>query len=239
MAALPQPARDNNRAVTVVPSVGGTAGDSTTVGDGETLKGAEPGSQDLPPGRPVPEAAPERTRSPVLAPGDGFSSAQALAVPADEAVFTAAIPPPATAHPDPALPPIANRPLPATLPVQIAHAAVSAEGPVTELRLSPEELGSVRIELVTEGEKVSVTILAERPETLDLMRRHADRLAAELRTAGFSQLDLGFGQGGAGETGSRAEAGGRIFHGNTADSPGPVPVAAPRPMAGSNLYLRL
>jgi hypothetical protein len=65
--------------------------------------------------------------------------------------------------------------------------------PITELRLSPEELGSVRIEVTTDGDKVAMVVAAERQDTQDLLRRHADRLMAELREAGFARLDLSFG----------------------------------------------
>lgn len=64
-----------------------------------------------------------------------------------------------------------------------------------EVRLSPEELGSVRLSLhVTEG-AVTIAIQAERPETLELMRRHADVLEREFRDAGFASLTFTFGQG--------------------------------------------
>lgn len=96
----------------------------------------------------------------------------------------------------------ATRPeMPAQVPAQISQAVITASGPVTELRLSPEELGTVRIEVKTEREKVTVTLLAERPETLDLLRRHADRLVAEFRAAGFSEMNLGFGNLSAGDQG--------------------------------------
>ncbi|MCU0855870.1 MAG: flagellar hook-length control protein FliK, partial [Rhodobacteraceae bacterium] len=64
-----------------------------------------------------------------------------------------------------------------------------------EVRLSPEELGSVRLSLhVSEG-AVTIAIQAERPETLELMRRHADILEREFRDAGFASLTFTFGQG--------------------------------------------
>lgn len=85
-------------------------------------------------------------------------------------------------------------PLPDAVPAQIVRAASDSPAPVTEIRLSPEELGAVRIELRTEGERAIVIVTAERGDTLDLLRRHADRLASEFRSAGYSQLDLGFGQ---------------------------------------------
>ncbi|WP_157971001.1 flagellar hook-length control protein FliK [Pseudogemmobacter bohemicus] len=102
--------------------------------------------------------------------------------------------------------PVSRPEMPAQIPTQISHALVSASGPVTELRLSPDELGTIRIELKTDREKVTVTLLAERPETLDLLRRHSDRLVAEFRAAGFSEMSLGFGNLAAGEQ-SNSQAG--------------------------------
>ena len=65
-----------------------------------------------------------------------------------------------------------------------------------ELRLSPEELGSLRMSLGLDGDIVRVTITADRPETLDLMRRHAADLAAEFRSLGYEGAAFAFQQGG-------------------------------------------
>ncbi len=96
-------------------------------------------------------------------------------------------------HPARALP---SRPMPAApappVQVQIVQ-ALSSGGAVTELRLAPEELGHVRIDMRHEGDRLVMTVLAERQDTLDLLRRHAGELAAELRAAGHSGLDLSFG----------------------------------------------
>ena len=63
---------------------------------------------------------------------------------------------------------------------------------VTEIRLDPEELGRLRITLEGEGEALRVRVEVERPETLDLLRRHGDRLAETLREAGYDQADMQF-----------------------------------------------
>lgn len=48
---------------------------------------------------------------------------------------------------------------------------------------------------MTPGELgLSISIVAERPETLELMRRHADLLASQLQSEGFTDLDLAFGR---------------------------------------------
>lgn len=64
-----------------------------------------------------------------------------------------------------------------------------------ELVLAPEELGRVRLVLHPADGGVSVRIVADRPETLDLMRRHAAELAGELQSLGFGTVNFGFGEG--------------------------------------------
>lgn len=134
---------------------------------------------------------------------------------------------------------------PATPPVQVQiMQAVSSGGTVTELRLMPEELGHVRIDMRHEGDRLVMSVSAERQDTLDLLRRHAGELAAELRAAGHSGLDLSFGRW----SGPGAEPGGRSA-GDPADAPWPAVEAAsqqPAPAAeslscrpASGLYLRI
>jgi flagellar hook-length control protein FliK len=98
----------------------------------------------------------------------------------------------------PVVPPAAPPDTAATQPPQ--EQAVIAlhrlrEGPF-DLALSPEELGRLRFEMVTRGDAVTVMLSAERPETMDLLRRHAEALLLELRLAGFGSASLSFGQWG-------------------------------------------
>jgi hypothetical protein len=81
------------------------------------------------------------------------------------------------------------------------------DGPV-EISLSPEELGKVRMSLLGGEGQMTVQIVAERPETLDLLRRHIDLLASELRQQGFTDLSFSFGQGGTSTDGAYLPAGG-------------------------------
>lgn len=85
------------------------------------------------------------------------------------------------------------RPTPPSLPTQIISTLTEASGPITEVRLRPEELGHLRIEMHQEGDRFVMTFSAERPETLDLLRRHSSELAQDLRNAGHGALDLNFG----------------------------------------------
>lgn len=77
----------------------------------------------------------------------------------------------------------------------VAHAQ-KAEVDAVEVMLQPDELGSVRFQISQQGESVRVVFSAEHPETLDLMRRHAELLMQELRQAGFSGATLSFGSWG-------------------------------------------
>lgn len=77
-----------------------------------------------------------------------------------------------------------------------------------EIALSPDELGSVRMQMVQGESGLTVVVQAERPETLDLMRRNIDQLAQDLAEAGYENTafefadgdgsDQGAGQGGQG-----------------------------------------
>jgi flagellar hook-length control protein FliK len=62
-----------------------------------------------------------------------------------------------------------------------------------ELSLNPEELGRVRMTLSPAEAGLSVSITAERPETLELMRRNADILAQEFRNLGYDSTSFNFG----------------------------------------------
>ncbi len=62
-----------------------------------------------------------------------------------------------------------------------------------EIALNPEELGRVRMALTRTETGMTVAILADRPETLDLMRRHIDQLAAEFERLGYTDIGFSFG----------------------------------------------
>lgn len=81
----------------------------------------------------------------------------------------------------------------AAVPQAVATALQADPGQPVELRLDPPELGAVRFQMDQRNSDLIVTIIAERPETLDLMRRHAEQLLADLRQAGFAGASLNFG----------------------------------------------
>lgn len=76
---------------------------------------------------------------------------------------------------------------------QIASAASAQSNGQVELRLNPEELGRVRLTMTPRDSSMLVSIIAERGETLDLMRRHINLLAEEFQALGFSDLQFDFG----------------------------------------------
>lgn len=82
-----------------------------------------------------------------------------------------------------------------TMAMQIA-AAIQKGGsgmkPGIELRLSPEELGAVRLTFTQSDAGVTVNIQAERAETLELLRRNIDTLAREFLDIGYSSADFTF-----------------------------------------------
>jgi len=70
----------------------------------------------------------------------------------------------------------------------------SPDAPV-ELVLSPAELGTIRMVMRLEGDSVTLMIRSERADTHDMLRRHSEVLAQELRNSGFSSVSCDFGQG--------------------------------------------
>ncbi len=86
---------------------------------------------------------------------------------------------------------------PRAVAAQLAEAFVSAlpDGAV-EIALDPVELGRVRLVLSPDGAAMSVYLSAERPDTLELMRRAIDTLAGDLRELGYGTLNFRFDQSG-------------------------------------------
>ncbi|MEO1106992.1 MAG: flagellar hook-length control protein FliK [Pseudomonadota bacterium] len=62
-----------------------------------------------------------------------------------------------------------------------------------EIALNPEELGRVSIVLNGREDGFYLTIAAERPETLDLMRRHIAMLSEEFQKLGYGDLSFDLG----------------------------------------------
>lgn len=61
-----------------------------------------------------------------------------------------------------------------------------------ELTLTPDNLGKLHFDMRTEAGGLSIVLSAERPDTLDLMRRHLPELMAELKQAGVQTGSFSF-----------------------------------------------
>jgi flagellar hook-length control protein FliK len=131
---------------------------------------------------------------------------------------------------------------------QAATALTASHDGRIELRLDPEELGPVRLGLAPGDGTITVQISAERGETMDLMRRHADVLARELRQAGYGEVSFQFGADTASGGGSAPRHGyatpqsrgaGEASPGDPAAAATARTPAAPRALAPGALDLRL
>ncbi|PRY93223.1 flagellar hook-length control protein FliK [Hasllibacter halocynthiae] len=197
-------------------------------------------------------AAEGRTRAPRSGP---FAQAPRPSGPEEIRVRGAAPPVPGTegagaaAPPEPArgdglrvVVPDAGAPIDLSARRAVAEAVVRLNalgGGVTELRLDPPELGQLRLSVAPAENGVAVTVAADRPETLELFRRHGDQLLHLLQreTGGEATLDFG------GSARERAPP----FPPDAAEGPAPPGEAArpaPSPMrlidlAGGGLDLRL
>jgi hypothetical protein len=93
----------------------------------------------------------------------------------------------------------------------VRNGGPSSEAMHTEIELAPAELGRLRISLETGERGLTLTVLAERPEALDAVRRHLDSLAKSLQAENITlhRLELGGDPGGgpSREGNGRASAG--------------------------------
>lgn len=88
------------------------------------------------------------------------------------------------------------------LAAQVVQVLSSGGSGKTDIAMSPEELGHVRLSIQphdSDPTRVMVMMSFERPEVMDLFRRHADQLLADIRAAGYSGADLSFAQSGTGD----------------------------------------
>lgn len=124
---------------------------------------------------------------------------------------------------------------------QVAEAARTMREGQMEITLVPEELGRVRLTMTPSEAGMAVTIMAERPETLELMRRNIELLARDLSSQGFENLSFSFGGSGADSGGSMPDhnsaPGGHEWsmQGDLTDTQTPAPINSAR----NGLDLRL
>lgn len=78
------------------------------------------------------------------------------------------------------------------IPERVAEAALTGKPGMIELALSPQELGTLRLQLQPDGDTIRVIIFAERPDTMELLRRHTEQFAQDLRHMGFGDASFSF-----------------------------------------------
>lgn len=131
-----------------------------------------------------------------------------------------------------------GQPLPSPVR-QLAEAIVTGSGGKLEVQLEPEELGRVRFHMQISEHGVALQVSADRPDTLDLLRRNADQLARLLTEAGYQGSTLSFsGQRRGGASQGRS---GRPDHHvpDGAAAQGAPQAKAPARVAAAGLDLRL
>ena len=135
---------------------------------------------------------PVTSLAPGLADAPQFNAATALhwTLPAQPHTTEAALGP-AVIAPD-----RASHALPKGFSTNLARAMGDTGHSRAELILEPAELGRVRFDMVTTGDRIQINLSVERPETLTLMRNHAEELRQEFRDAGFAGGTLNFSQWG-------------------------------------------
>ena len=79
---------------------------------------------------------------------------------------------------------------------QIHEALANGSQRPVEITLNPQELGAVRMAMQMSETSIGLTIMIERPETLDLLRCHIDQLVADFKELGFENIDLSLSNGG-------------------------------------------
>lgn len=131
-------------------------------------------------------------------------------------------------------------PIPAAEQVVVHIGKAMAEGRTTiHMKLEPEELGSIDISLsIDHDQHVRATVSADRPQTLDLLRRDSDTLEKALATAGLKTeqggLNFNLRQGSdqaASQAFPQSQKGFSFNHPARTDQTQAVPMESPTPSA--------
>lgn len=87
---------------------------------------------------------------------------------------------------------IQTGPQPVPAATQVAQSIAAADKSSIEVRLSPDELGTVRLVMSPRESGITVAVYAERSETLELLKLDSEELEADLASMGFSDSNLEF-----------------------------------------------
>ncbi len=110
---------------------------------------------------------------------------------------------------------------------------------VVEIALNPEELGRVSIVLNGREDGLHMSIAAERPETLDLMRRHISVLASEFQKLGYGDISFDLGTSADAQHDSGNSKTGSFGESQLSEEDGPTGPVVPRIGPGRGIDMRL
>lgn len=96
--------------------------------------------------------------------------------------------------------PVARADLASHVARQIADVVHHMPARPVEITLSPEELGRVRLSVSTHDTGIVLNVIAERPETMDLLRRHIGQLGEQFQALGYENIAFSFSGGGDAQT---------------------------------------
>ncbi len=82
--------------------------------------------------------------------------------------------------------------LPPHIARQLAEVVQQQPNRPVEITLKSQELGAVRLSVQQAESGIIVSLTAERPETLDLMRRHIDQLGQDFQAMGYTNIAFSF-----------------------------------------------
>ncbi|WP_232796415.1 flagellar hook-length control protein FliK [Roseovarius salinarum] len=117
---------------------------------------------------------------------------------------------------------------------QFAEIIQQSGGKAVDVMLQPAELGRVTISMTLGEGTVSVNLAAERPETLELMRRHAALLAQEFRDMGYEHSSFSFSERSADQRNAHGRGEGNESH--PAEAMNPLETAGGEPATRTFLH---
>ncbi len=124
---------------------------------------------------------------------------------------------------------------------QLVPVVRAVPGEVTEITLRPEELGRVQMRVSGQEGQILLQVVAERPETQDLMRRHIEIVERAFRDLGYSDIAFEFSTSGRQNRSPGAEPPGpeQDLRPDTAEDEEPPLPPAPRLAATTRLDIRV
>lgn len=137
-------------------------------------------------------AVPQAPSDPAMLPGDGNASVEDAGAAAHDIEIARA----ENGRTDPLRADPPRTELARSMASQLVEAVRHGPHGSTDVALNPEELGRVRLSLTAQDGVLHVSVLAERPETHDLLRRNIGLLQSDFRALGYTDVAFDFGPGG-------------------------------------------